>query len=273
MPELPEVETTRRLVAPHLVGRRIVDVEVRTPRVARRQGSPATLRRRAVGRRVRAVDRHGKNLLIRLSGGLAWVLHLGMSGRLALGDSPEERHVRLAVGLDDGGRLHLVDPRTFGWAAVWTTEELAAYRERLGPDALEAFPPPDLLRRRLRGRRAPIKALLLDQSIVAGLGNIYVDEALHRAGISPLRPGGSIGAPSLGRLRTAVATTLEAAIEAGGTSLEDLAYLLPDGRAGRFLMELAVYGRGGAPCRRCGETLTSARLRGRTTTWCPRCQT
>ena len=143
---------------------------------------------------------------------------------------------------------------------------------KLGPDALTNLPRSPRLAESLRGRSAPIKALLLDQGIVAGLGNIYADEILHRAGIAPTRPGGSLHRDEVAALRSAVRPVLEAGLAAGGTSLDDLAYLLPDGRAGEYMARLAVYGRAGERCRRCGGTITSAVLRQRTAHWCPGCQ-
>ena len=157
--------------------------------------------------------------------------------------------------------------------AVFTPEEFAeSSLAHLGRDALDDLPSTREFTELLSGRTAPIKALLLDQRIVAGLGNIYADEVLHRARIAPHRPGGTLHEAELGRLRSAIRPVLHAGLAAGGTSLDDLAYLLPDGRAGDYLSRLGVYGRTGAMCERCGGEVTSAVLRGRTTHWCPGCQ-
>ncbi len=276
MPELPEVETTRRCVEPELLGAVITRVEVRRDRMVRRQAQPADFEPRLVGRRVVAVDRHGKFLKVRLDDDMVWVTHLGMSGRVAMADRGDDEvpHTNVVVGLDTGREFRLVDPRTFGFVVAYTPDELVeSPMGRLGPDAFTALPASRQLAARLAGRSAPIKALLLDQSIVAGIGNIYADEALHRASIAPERPGGSLGVEEIKRLRRAIRATLEAGLRWGGTSLDDLAYLLPDGRAGEFVARLRAYGRTGEPCRRCGTPIVSTVLRQRSTHWCPRCQT
>ncbi len=275
MPELPEVETTRRLLDPLVVARTVTGVEVPGRRVLRRHERPTDLPDRLEGRRIERTDRVGKFLLMGLEGDLTWVIHLGMSGRLTVvaHDAPETPHTTLEAAFEDGSALRFVDPRTFGWSAVWTPQEVAASPlARLGPDALEAPPDVEGFARRLEGRRAPIKSLLLDQTVIAGLGNIYADEALHRARISPRRPAGRISRRRLGLLLAAIEDVLDAALAAGGTSLDDMAYLLPDGRAGDYMTELRVYGRGGEPCLGCHQTLRSATIGGRTATWCPRCQ-
>ncbi len=273
MPELPEVETTRRLVAPRVVDRVVVGGQVGLQRPGGRapQGAeslPAALASHA-GHPVAQVE------IIEVEGDLTWVIHLGMSGRLTVvaGDAPEIPHTTLEVAFDDGSVLRFVDPRTFGWSAVWTPEEVAASSlARLGPDALAALVDVEELAGRLRGRRAPIKSLLLDQTIIAGLGNIYADEALFRARIAPRRPAGRISRRRLGLLLVAIEEVLDEALRAGGTSLDDMAYLLPDGRAGDYMAELEVYGRGGEPCSACGRILRAASISGRTATWCPGCQ-
>jgi formamidopyrimidine-DNA glycosylase len=203
------------------------------------------------------------------------VAHLGMSGRFTVTtpQDPSEAHTHVVIDLDDGTEIRFVDPRTFGFIAVYSNEELAdAGVSRLGPDAWVDPPDVDDLLDRLSGRTAPIKALLLDQGPVSGLGNIYADEALHRAGIDPLTPGGEISGERLGVLLEAIHVVLEAAIENGGTSLDDLAYLLPDGRAGENLNELLVYGRDELPCSTCGTPIEKVVVRGRSTHFCPVCQ-
>lgn len=275
MPELPEVESTRQIVAPQLEGRRIVHVEIARPRMLRRQPEPADFRRRMLRRTIKRLGRHGKFLLAELSGDLTWVTHLGMSGRIRLADTaaPRDPHTNVVVRVGGGVEFRLVDPRTFGFVAVLTPDELAeSPMGELGPDALDELPRAVELVERLAGRTAPLKALLLDQRILAGLGNIYVDEALSRAALSPLRPGGSLTIAEATRLRAAIKTTLAAGIRDGGTSLDDLAYLLPDGRAGEYVLRLRAYGREGLPCRRCGTPLRRDVIRQRSTYWCPGCQ-
>lgn len=274
MPELPEVETTRRLLEPHLLGRRVVSVHVGRDRMIRNQERPQDFTARLQGRTVLGTRRLGKHLLIDLSGDLTWLIHLGMSGRMSVAEPHQERppHTNVVVTLDDGAEVRFTDPRTFGHTEVLTPAELAsAPMARHGPDALEALPGARGLGARLRGRAAPIKALLLDQSVVSGVGNIYADEALHRARISPHRPGGSLGEAELRRLVRAVRVTLEAGLAAGGATLDDLAYLLPDGTAGEFTDQLLVYGREGEPCRRCRSPIRRDIIRARSTFWCPSC--
>ena len=276
MPELPEVETTRRCLEPELLRRRIVDVEVRRPRMVRRQPHPADFRDRLLQSRIVALRRHGKFLLIDLSNDIVWVTHLGMSGRVAVTDtgSDEAPHTNVVVRFDSDREFRLVDPRTFGFVAAFTPEEIGGESfGKLGADALTALPRSRQLHALLEGRSAAIKPLLLDQGIVAGLGNIYADEALHRAAINPLRPGSSLTPAEVSRLRNAIKTTLAAGLKWGGTSLDDLAYLLPDGRTGEYLSRLRAYGRDGQRCRRCGGTITRAVIRQRSTHWCPDCQT
>jgi formamidopyrimidine-DNA glycosylase len=276
VPELPEVEATRLGLIPHLAGRHIEGVAVLHPRVVRRQHRPVDFSDRLVGRRIMNLDRLGKFLLVRLDADLQWVTHLGMSGRLHMVDagSEIEIHTRATVVLTGGRELRFVDPRTFGFMSVWTDDEFATSSvARLGRDAHTDLPGSRELAGVLRGRTAPIKALLLDQGIVAGVGNIYADETLHRARIAPLRAGNTLTIDEVKRLRAGVRASLTAGIAAGGTSLEDLAYLLPDGRAGQFFKELRAYGREGKPCRRCGEEIRRTVIRGRSSFWCPDCQT
>lgn len=275
MPELPEVETIRRGLETELTWRRIDAVEVRHPRLVRRQMRAADFADRLRKRRVISLRRHGKFLLFDLDTDLVWVTHLGMSGRIQVADpgSPEAKHTHIVIGLDSGRELRFVDPRTFGFMVVFTPDELAeSSLGRLGPDAYTALPRSRQLGAALGGRSAPIKALLLDQSILAGVGNIYADEALHRSRLAPQRPGGSLTNDELKALRAAIKVTLEAGLRWGGTSLDDLAYLLPDGRAGRYLSRLRVYGREGEACRRCGSEIRRAVIRSRSSFWCPGCQ-
>ena len=276
MPELPEVETIRRSLAPALEGRSVSAVAVRHPRLARRNERPGDVSDRLVGRRIHRLRRIGKFLMADVDGDLTWVTHLGMSGRIELADGgePERPHTHVVVDLDRGRQVRMVDPRTFGFVAVYTPEELSASSiAELGPDALDALPRSPIWARRLAGRTVVIKALLLDQRFVAGLGNIYADEVLHRARIRPTRPAGSLTADEIIRLRAAVRPVLEAGLRWGGTSLDDLAYLLPDGRAGDYLRRLKVYGREGLPCRRDGTPIERTVVGGRSSFWCPQCQT
>lgn len=275
MPELPEVESTRRHLAPVLEGAVIERVEVRRDRMARRNQRPSDVVDRLSGRRVTRVGRRGKFLVIDVSGDITWVMHLGMSGRMEIADpgDPERPHTNVVVATDGGLEVRLVDPRTFGFVAAFTPDELpTSGLGRIGPDALDDPPTGPRLAGLLAGRTAPVKALLLDQRLLAGLGNIYADEVLFRAGIHPATPGGSVGASGSDRLAASVVPVLEDGIAHGGTSLDDLAYLLPDGRAGEYLDRLSVYGRTGLPCRRCGTPIERSVIAQRSTHFCPTCQ-
>ncbi len=275
MPELPEVEATRRALEPVIVGRTITDVLVARTRMVRRQHRAQDFAERLLGRRVEHLDRHGKFLLARLTGDIIWVTHLGMSGRvsLATSDEPVVAHSNVIVRFDRDPEFRLVDPRTFGFVAAYTPDEFAdSNLARLGPDAYAGLPRRTVLTGVLEGRTAPIKALLLDQHVIAGVGNIYADEALNRARVSPHRPGGSLTNDEIGALRTAIRVTLEAGLRHGGTSLDDFAYLLPDGRAGEYTARLRAYGREDLPCRRCGTPIRRDVIRQRSSYWCPGCQ-
>lgn len=219
--------------------------------------------------------RHGKFLVLDLDDGQEMVAHLGMSGRFSIvwGTEPVAPHTHFVARMDDGCEVRFVDPRTFGFVAVYDEDEAEmSGLTRLGPDAWESPPSPEALATALSGRTAPIKALLLDQRPLSGLGNIYADEALFLAGIHPLTPGGQLSRRQIERLLEATHTVLEQALGSGGTTLGDLAYLLPDGRAGDNLGRLAVYGREGEPCATCGRPISRVVVRSRSTHFCARCQ-
>ena len=275
MPELPEVETVRRSLAPVLEGARVESVDVSHPRLVRRNENPADVRDRLVGRVVNRIDRTGKYLLADVEGDLTWVTHLGMSGRIELAEPDQQQSplTRVIVGTNRGVEMRMVDPRTFGFMAVYTPAELAnSSIVDLGPDALRELPRSPFWVRRLAGRKVAIKTLLLDQRFVAGIGNIYADEVLHRAKVRPDRPAGSLTVGEIKRLRASVGPVLQAGLRWGGTSLNDLAYLLPDGRAGEYLHRLRVYGREGLPCRRDGSPIERTVIGGRSSFWCSQCQ-
>jgi len=275
MPELPEVETTRRHVAPVLEGSVIKSVVLGRERMARRNRRSSDIADRLVGRRVGRVGRRGKFLLIEVEGDLTWVIHLGMSGRMRIADpgDPLEPHAHLVVHTEEGSEIRFIDPRTFGFVAVFTPEELAADSlAGLGRDALDELPGADELAGMLAGRKASVKALLLDQRLLAGLGNIYADEVLFRARIRPDRPGGDVTRIEINSLLAAIPEVLAAGIEVGGTSLDDLAYLLPDGRAGDYLDRLMVYGRTDEPCLVCGTPIERTVIAQRSSHFCPHCQ-
>ena len=267
MPELPEVETTVRGLERVLDGRRIARVEVRRPDI--RRPLPEDLGQRLTGARVTGLRRRAKYGLIDTDRGDTLVFHLGMSGRWRVDPSEIEKHDHVVLETDDGRRVALNDPRRFGSVDLVDTGELPDWPAfaALGPEPLDISA--KQLRDRLKGRNAPIKGLLLDQSVIAGLGNIYVCEALHRSGIRPTRPGGSISLPRLERLATAIHAVLAEAIAAGGSTLRDFAS--PDGELGYFSKRFAVYDREGKACD-CGGTVWRIVQGGRSTFFCPACQ-
>ena len=243
--------------------------------MARRNQRPRDVVERLTDHRVGIVGRVGKFIVADVDGDLRWVMHLGMSGRMQLSapGTPEAPHTNFVATTDSDIELRFVDPRTFGFVAVFTPEEWDSSPMRdLGPDALDALPTSREFQSRLANRTAPIKALLLDQRIVAGIGNIYADEILHRARVHPVRPAGSLSSKEVSALRRAVRPILEDGLRHGGTSLDDLAYLLPDGRAGTYVERLAVYGRSGEPCRRCGTQIERVVVAQRSSHFCPECQ-
>jgi len=267
MPELPEVETTVRGLARVLQGRRIARIEARRPDL--RRALPVDLGQRLTGARVVGLHRRAKYGVIETDRGDSLVFHLGMSGHWRIDPSEIAKHDHFIIETDEGRRMALNDARRFGSLDLVSTAELGQWPafKALGPE------PFDLdareLKRRLAGRSAAIKLLLLDQGIVAGLGNIYVCEALYRAGIHPTRAGGSISLERLKRLVPAIHDVLQEAIAAGGSTLRDFAS--PDGELGYFPKSFAVYDREGKPCR-CGGTVRRIVQGGRSTFYCPRCQ-
>lgn len=274
MPELPEVEIVRRTLAPRLVGRRITRVEVRERRL-REPVSRARFAREIPDRRIERLDRRAKYLLVELERDRTLVFHLGMSGQLTWTPRPgtPEAHEHLAFDLDDGSRLRLRDPRRFGLALLLATSRLLADRHfrHLGPEPLGPSFDGTWLAEAAAGRRGPVKGLLMDATVVVGVGNIYACEALHRAGIHPRRSVARIAAPRWQRLAAAVREVLEDAIRQGGTTLNDFAD--GNGDSGYFQVALAVYGREGEPCPRCGRTIRRIVQSGRSTFYCPGCQT
>ena len=269
MPELPEVETVRRSLAPALVGRTIAAVSVREPRLRSRLAR--NFAARLAGRRIDDLARHGKYLLASLDDGRVWLVHLGMTGRLTLEPAgrPMEEHDHVRLTLDDGRLLTYHDPRRFGRMDV--IEAAALAREAgAGVDALSPAFTAGVLFGLTRRRRTSIKALLMDQRRVAGLGNIYVNEILFRAGIRPRRRAGGLTRLHCERLIEASRTVLGEAIRTGGSSISD--YVDGLGRSGWFQLEHAVYDRAGAPCRRCTTPIRHCVVVGRSTYYCPACQ-
>ena len=270
MPELPEVETTIRGLAPLLEGRRIASITLRRPDL-RRPFQP-DLRQRLTGARVTGLRRRAKYGLIDTDREDTLIFHLGMSGHWRTDPTEIGKHDHVVIETEEGRRLALNDHRRFGSLDLVRTEEIGDYPpfRAMGPEPLEPQFDGACLGRALDGRTAPIKALLLDQRIVAGLGNIYVCDALNLAAIAPGRAGGHIARARLDRLAEAIKSVLRAAIAAGGSSLRD--YVRPDGELGYFSKEWRVYGREGLPCPRCATPIRRRVDSGRSTFYCPKCQ-
>lgn len=270
MPELPEVETTRRGIAPFLEGRRVRTVTVREPRL--RWPVPAALARDLPGQPIRSVSRRAKFLLLESPAGHL-ILHLGMSGslRIVSNNLPPEKHDHLDVVMEDGRCLRLRDPRRFG-AALWTTDDPLEHPllRDIGPEPLGGAFNPEWLHALSRKRRVAVKSFLMNSHVVAGVGNIYASEALFIAGIHPTRPAGRISLERYTRLVDAVREVLEDAITAGGTTLRD--FVGTDGNPGYFSRRLRVYARQGDPCENCGTPIRSRVIGQRSTFYCPRCQ-
>jgi formamidopyrimidine-DNA glycosylase len=273
MPELPEVETIRRQLAPALEGRRMERIEVRDPRWCE-PAPPEAVADALNGRLVEGLGRRGKYLIVSFEDDVHLVMHLRMTGNLLLvpADAEEPGHLRVVMDLDDGKRLLFVDVRRFGTGDVLLgSDALAEYfASRLGVEPLSPDFTAEAVRALARGRRQPVKAFLLTQERVAGMGNIYADEALFRARIHPLRPVGTLKRPQVEALRDAVVETLEAGIDAKGASIDDYRHV--DGAEGSFQARFLVHTREGEPCPRCGTAIRKLRAAGRGTYVCPRCQ-
>jgi formamidopyrimidine-DNA glycosylase len=286
MPELPEVETVRRGLEPVLAGRKLARVEARRPDL--RFPFPDGFVQRLVGARIERLERRAKYLLARLDRGETLVMHLGMSGRFEIAlpegqvrpgefhyaPDPDPKHAHVVFETDDGGRVTYYDPRRFGYMDLvdTATMDLHPWFAGLGPEPLSPAFDAARLVHAFAGRKQGAKTLLLDQRIVAGLGNIYVCEALHRARISPFKPAGGIAAKRLTPLAQAVREVLAEAIEAGGSSLRD--YAQADGALGYFQHRFRVYDREGRPCPNdgCDGVIARQVQAGRSTFYCPKCQ-
>lgn len=298
MPELPEVETIRRQLEPALVGRRLAEVEV-LDELWSRPASPSAIAGRIAGRRVLAVERRGKYLIVALEGELNLVMHLRMTGNILLrggddelrstpahdpggarrlggprlyeADDPDARFLRVAITLDDGTEVWFTDARRFGTGIVLTDAELGPYLgARLGIEPLGGELTAEHLAQEAAGRTAPLKSFLLDQRRLAGVGNIYADEALHRAELHPLSPAGSMRAEHCEALVEGIVGALEAGLANGGSSIDD--YRDARGERGSMQDEFLVHTREGQSCPRCGVTIRRIVVGGRSTYFCPGCQ-
>ena len=273
MPELPEVETIASDLRPHLVGRTIVRCDLRFPTIVRHP-EPELFVDLVAGMRIESVRRRGKYILIGLEEERVLVVHLGMTGQLRIVQpaTPIADHTHAIFDLDDGRQLRYRDPRRFGRILLGTEADLLLARAmpRLGPEPIDPDFSAEQLYVALRRRKAPLKAVLLDQATVAGVGNIYADESLHRAGLRPDRVARRLSRKSAARLHESLRTSLETAIRNRGSSVDT--YRDAWGELGGQQEVLLVYGRGGEPCFTCGRPLSSIRVAGRTTVFCRTCQ-
>jgi formamidopyrimidine-DNA glycosylase len=273
VPELPEVESVRRQLAPALVGRRFDRVAIDDARLVRPY-DPDAVAAELRGERVAAVERRGKYLLVQFESGRVLLIHLRMTGSLlygACGSFQDLPHRRAVVTLDDGSDVAYRDVRRFGTWLLLEPQEAEPYLgARVGDEPLEALFTAARLGERLAGRRTSLKAALLDQRTLAGMGNIYVDEALWRARLNPLRIASSLDRTELRRLHRGIRVSLEHGLARQGSTLRD--YRLPDGSGGSMQDEFRVYGRRDEPCDRCGTSIARTQVAGRTTWFCPTCQ-
>jgi formamidopyrimidine-DNA glycosylase len=272
MPELPEVETVRRRLAPALEGHVFKQVEITDARLTR-PNDPVEVARELEGERVTKVDRRGKYLIVRFESGRALLIHLRMTGSLrhANGGLPDDPHRRAVVTLDDGSDVAYRDVRRFGTWLLLEPSEVDTYVDaRVGREPLEDSYKARHLADKLATRRAPIKAAILDQRTVAGVGNIYADEALWRAQVHPLTPANELTTDEVKAVHKGIRASLQAGVRRQGSTLRD--YQLPDGSSGSAQERFKVYGRGGQPCERCGTPIDKIRVAGRGTWYCPSCQ-
>jgi formamidopyrimidine-DNA glycosylase len=273
MPELPEVETIRRQLAPRVSGRAIASAEILDPLWSAPRAT-AEVEKALRGSRIDGLGRRGKYLVMELEGARFLVMHLRMTGNLLLAgvEDDEPPYLRVRITLDNADRLLFCDMRRFGTGAlVEGRDSLDEYLgSRLGPEPLDPSFTPDVLRGLAQGRKAPVKAFLLDQSQIAGIGNIYADEALFRAKIHPLKPAGRLRRPEIERLRGAIVETLEAGIESFGASIDR--YRDANGERGDMQNRFLIHLREGEPCLRCGTEVVKIRAAGRGTYVCPNCQ-
>jgi formamidopyrimidine-DNA glycosylase len=287
VPELPEVETIRRQLEPELLGRRIEGATVHDERWTRPEPT-ALVEAGLAGRRIESVERRGKYLILRLDDGSALLMHLRMTGNLLLAEgteppsgrlgaqrlyeaSTDHAYLRAELALDDGRRLLFTDPRRFGHAALLPADEIDPYLDsRLGVEPLSDDLTAELIGRVAEGRLAPLKSFLLDQRGIAGIGNIYADEALHRAELHPLSPAGSMRPEHWEALREGIVGALEAGLVNGGASIDD--YRDSRGEKGSMQDEFLVHTREGEECPRCGGRINRIVVGGRSTYFCPECQ-
>jgi formamidopyrimidine-DNA glycosylase len=266
MPELPEVETIKNELLPHVIDRTITGVELFWERIVRQPAVEEFLTR-VVGQRITGLTRRGKYLFFHLNGGQVLVMHMKMTGSLLVNPT-DTRFTRTILHLDNGADIHFWDPRKFG--VMWLEADESNVTGRLGPEPLDDTFTPETLAKLLYNRTAPVKPILLDQAVIAGIGNMYADESLFDAKIHPMRPGGSLSAKEIGRLHASIRHVLRKALDSKGASVRN--YIRPDGRLGTAHDEFSVAHGMGKKCPRCGTPIERIIVRGRGTYLCPRCQ-
>jgi len=267
VPELPEVETIKNELSPHIIGWRFTGATVCDAKMVR-QPSVEEFRRKLVGQRINGLERRGKYLLFRLFSDNVLIIHLKMSGALLLNPEQADRYTRVIFDLDNGNRLIFTDRRRLG--AIWLVENEQAVTGKLGPEPLAPEFTAESLAERLHKRQAPIKAVLLDQAFIAGIGNMYADEALFAARIHPLRKANSLSPQEIKKLHKAIVDVLRSAIDSKGASVDT--YKLPDGELGTAHSNFCVAHRGGKPCPICGTPIQRLAIRNRGSYFCPNCQ-
>lgn len=270
MPELPEVETTRRGIAPHVSGSTVSEVVIRQPRL--RWPVPSDLPNIIVGQQLQTVERRAKYLLLKFPAGVL-IIHLGMSGSLRVVEvgSPIGKHDHIDLVFDNGRVLRYTDPRRFG-SMLWTSEPIFEHKllASLGPEPHTDLFTGQRLFQLSRGKTQSVKTFIMNNAVVVGVGNIYANESLFQAGIDPRRAAGKISKARYEQLAERIKAVLAKAIEQGGTTLRD--FVGGDGKPGYFKQELQVYGRGGESCVACGATLKEIKLGQRASVFCPKCQ-
>ena len=269
MPELPEVETVKNELTPHIIGRKLTGVTLLWEGIVR-QPSVADFRSRLIGQKITGLARYGKYLVLSLTSDDLLIIHMKMSGSLLIGQDSSEppKYTRAIIHLDKGNSIFFRDPRKFG--AMWLVKDKNSIVGRLGPEPLEDDFTPPVLAQRLKNRTAPIKALLCDQSFIAGIGNMYADEVLFAAGIHPLRPGGNLSPDEVDRIYQAIRRVLMSAIVNKGASVST--YRRPGGELGTAHHDFRVAHRRGLPCSTCGTTIERIPIRHRGSHYCPICQ-
>jgi len=267
VPELPEVETIKNELSPHMVGRQFTRVTVCDAKMVR-QPPVEEFHRKLEGQRINGLERRGKYLIFRLSSGEVLIIHLKMAGALLLNPKQTDRHIRVIFHLDNGSQLIFTDRRRLG--AIWLLENEQAVTGKLGPEPLTPEFTAETLAKRLHKHQAPIKAVLLDQAFIAGIGNMYADEALFTARIHPLRKANSLSPREIENLHKAVVDVLRSAIDSKGASVDT--YKRPDGQLGTAHSNFNVAHRGGRPCPICGTPIQRLAIRNRGSYFCPNCQ-